>query len=203
MPIQSYRSIPFVLLTLRLSAQVGPPPQPYPTGPSPILQQRTPVSYSGSVPAGRASAGTLNLTLREALQMGLKYNFGILVNQDAAAIAAIERRRALSALLPHLSAGITQNSAQTNLAVFGFKAVGFPAVVGPFGYENARVYAQQTVYDRSGRQTLKSMEESQRAARLSVDEARNLVVQAVSHAWLAVVTSSARVTAIAAEAETA
>jgi outer membrane protein TolC len=80
---------------------------------------------------------------------------------------------------------------------------GFPAVVGPFGYQNVRAFAQQTIYDRPSLRNLKSAAESLKAAKLSAEDARNLVVQAVSNAYLAIITDSARVQAIQAELNTA
>ncbi|HZL56900.1 MAG TPA: TolC family protein, partial [Bryobacteraceae bacterium] len=183
--------------------QIPPPPQPIPNGPAPVLTKPIQIQYNGSIPSGTASPTVLTLTLRDAIQRGLKYNLGVLTNRDAVDLAAVERRRALSTLLPNLSAGVTQNSAQNNLVAFGFNVPGFPAIVGPFSYQNARAYLQQTVYDRPSLKNLKSAAESVKAAKLSADDARNLVVQAVSNAYLAVITDSSRVTAITAEVATA
>ena len=184
-------------------AQVPPPPQPVPNGPPPVLQEGFRADYSGSVPSGQASATPLTLTLRDAIQRGLKYNLGILVNGDLADIASVERRRTLSTLLPNLSVGATQVSEQVDLVAFGLSLPGIPKVVGPFGYQNARAYVQQTVYDRPSLRNLKSAAESLKAARLNAEDARNLVVQAVSNAYLNVITDSSRVEAIRAEVATA
>ncbi len=153
--------------------------------------------------SGTATGETLSLTLLDALKRGLQYNLGILVNREAMASSRAERRRTLSALLPNLSAGATQTSQQLDLVAFGFNVPGFPAVVGPFGYQNVRAFAQQTVYDRPSMKNLKSAAESEKATQLTADEARNLVVQAVSNAYLAVITDAARVEAIQAEVNTA
>ena len=75
--------------------------------------------------------------------------------------------------------------------------------MGPFGYQNVRAFAQQTVYDRPSLKNLKSATESQKAAELTAEDARNLVVQAVSNAYLMVITDAARVDAIQAEVNTA
>ena len=168
-----------------------------------MLSQPFSISYGGSVPAGTASATPLSITLRDAIQRGLKYNLGVLTNQDVVDVSAAERRRALSTLLPNLSAGVTQNSLQENLIAFGLSVPGIPAIVGPFGYQNARVYAQQTIYDRTSIRNLKSAGESLKAAKLSAEDARNLVVQAVSNAYLSIITDAARVVAIQAEVNTA
>jgi outer membrane protein TolC len=198
----------FFLAGCGAEAQVPPPPQAPSNGPAPVLRQpivRQPSmsDYSGSVMSGQASGDTLPLTLLDALKRGLQYNLGVLVNREAVASSRTERRRSLSALLPNLSAGATLTSQQLDLVAFGFNVPGFPAVVGPFGYQNVRAYAQQTVYDRASLKNLKSAAESEKAAELTADEARNLVVQAVSNAYLAVITDAARVDAIQAEINTA
>jgi outer membrane protein TolC len=183
--------------------QVAPPPQPVPNGPPPVIDQGPQISYNGSVPAGQASATPLSLTLRDAIQRGLKYNLGILTNRDVVDVSAAERRRTLSTLLPSLAVGATQDSSQIDLVAFGLNMPGFPAVVGPFGYQNVRAFAQQTIYDRPSLRNLKSAAESLKAAKLTGEDARNLVVQAVSNAYLAIITDSARVHAIQAELDTA
>lgn len=184
-------------------AQVAPPPPAVPNGPAPVLQQPPVVYYGGSIPTGQPTPTPLDLSLRDAIQRGLRYNLGILMNGDIAATARDERRRALSTLLPQIFAGATQTSQQIDLAAFGFTGAGFPTIVGPFGYENARAYAQQTVYDRTSLKNLKSAAESQKAAELTAEDARNLVVQAVSNAYLAIISDAARVDAIQAELNTA
>ena len=193
---------PFALLPLiafEALAQVPPPPQAPPNGPAPVLQEPFQVSYGGSVATGQASATPLNLSLRDAIRRGLQYNLGILTNRDIVDTARAERQRTLSTLLPNLSAGATQTSQQLDLVAFGFSFPGFPAVVGPFGYQNVRAYLQQTVYDRPSLKNLKSATESRKAAELTAEDARNLVVQAVSNAYLAIISDAARVDAIQAE----
>jgi outer membrane protein TolC len=161
------------------------------------------VSYDGSVPTGQASATPLALTLREAIRRGLQYNLGVLVNRDIVDTVRAERRRALSTLLPNVSIAATQTSQQIDLAAFGFNVPGFPKINGPFGYQNVRAYALQTIYDRTSRKNLKSAAESQKAAELNAEDARNLVVQAVSNAYLAIISDAARVDAVQAEVATA
>ena len=180
-------------------AQVPPPPQAPPNGPAPVLQEPLQVSYGGSVAAGQASATPLSLSLRDAIRRGLQYNLGILSNRDIVDTVRAERRRTLSTLLPNISAGAIQTSQELDLVAFGLHVPGVPKVVGPFGYQNAAAYLQQTVYDRTSLKNLKSATESQKAAVLTAEDARNLVVQAVSNAYLAIISDSARVDAIQAE----
>jgi outer membrane protein TolC len=193
----------FLLASSAGLAQVPPPAQAPPNGPAPVLQQQPRISFSGSIAPGQASAMPLALSLREAIRRGLLYNLGVLTNRDIADTAKAERRRTLSTLLPNISAGVSQTSQQNDLVAFGLNVPGIPAVVGPFGYQNARAYFQQTVYDRPSLKNLKSATESRKAAELTAEDARNLVVQAVSNAYLAVISDAARVDAIQAELNTA
>src|SRR5580698_5368584 len=193
----------FLLTAPAAFAQVPPPPQPFVNGPAPVMQEQPQVSFSGSVAAGQVSATPLALSLRDAIQRGLRYNLGILTNRDIVDTVRADRRRTLSTLLPNLSVGATQTSQQLDLVAFGLSVPGFPAVVGPFGYQNIRAYLQQTVYDRTSLKNLKSASESQKAAELTAEDARNLVVEAVSNAYLAVITDMSRVDAIQAELNTA
>jgi outer membrane protein TolC len=201
--LRSKTCVVFFLAAGAAPAQVPPPPQAPANGPAPVLAEQPEVSFTGSVATGQVSAMPLALSLRDAIQRGLRYNLGILTNRDIADTVKAERRRALSTLLPNFSVGATQTSQQIDLVAFGLSVPGFPKVVGPFGYQNVRAYFQQTVYDRTSLKNLKSASESQKAAELTAEDARNLVVQAVSNAYLAVITDSARVDAIQAELNTA
>jgi outer membrane protein TolC len=183
--------------------QLAPPPQPRQNGPAPVIQQRAAVVLNGSIPSGTASGEAIPLSLRDAIQRGLKYNLGILTGDDNVNLAAADRRRALSTLLPNVFAGVTQHSLQSDLVAFGLNVPIIPAVVGPFGYQDARAFAQQTIYDRPSLKNLKSASESLKAAKLSAESARNLVVQAVSNAYLTVISDIARAEAIQAELNTA
>jgi outer membrane protein TolC len=188
-----------LLIAYEALAQVPPPPQAPPNGPAPVLQEPFQVSYGGSVATGQASATPVNLSLRDAIRRGLQFNLGILTNRDIVDTARAERQRALSTLLPNVSLGAIQTSQQLDLVAFGLHVPGIPRIVGPFGYQNAAAYLQQTVYDRTSLKNLKSATESRKAAELTAEDARNLVVQAVSSAYLAIISDAARVDAIQAE----
>jgi outer membrane protein TolC len=200
---QNRTSVVFLLTAFAAMAQVPPPPEATPNGPAPVLQEQPRVSFDGSVATGTLSATPIELSLRNAIQRGLRYNLGILTSRDIADTVKAERRKTLSTLLPSLSVGATQASAQIDLAAFGFNLPGISKISGPFGYQNVRAFVQQTVYDRTSRMNLKSATESQKAAELTAEDARNLVVQAVSSAYLAVITDASRVEAIQAELNTA
>src|SRR5579864_1128134 len=162
--------------------------------------------FQGSVPTGTASPTQLPLTLRDALDRGLRTNLGLLVSGSASKIARGERLRALSSLLPQVNGTISETVEQLNLKTVGinFQAPGFsiPTVVGPFHYTDARASSSFSVFDYSLRKNYRASKENERAAQLSFQDARDLVVQSVAGAYLLVIADSSRVDALRAQVAT-
>src|ERR1700674_3520305 len=75
--------------------------------------------FQGSVPTGVPSSTPLALTLREAIERGMKTNLGLLISDSANEIARGERLRALSALIPQLSGRAGETVEQLNLKTVG------------------------------------------------------------------------------------
>src|SRR5580658_9517413 len=165
------------------------------------------VQFQGSVPTGEASPTPLSLTLRDAIDRGLKTNLGLLVSGQVSAAARGERLRSLSALLPQVTGEVSENVQQIDLPSHGIDfhlPGGFstPTVVGPFHYTDARAYASLSVFDYSLRKSYRAAQESERAAQLSFKDAHDLVVQAVANAYLLVTAGSSRVQALRAQVAT-
>ena len=78
----------------------------------------------GGIPTGKPTGGIMPLSLSEALQRGLQYNLGALLGTEQIRATRGARLLALSQLLPHLNAGVTEAQEQVNLEAFGFS--GFP-----------------------------------------------------------------------------
>src|ERR1700737_3638700 len=147
--------------------------------------------FNGSVPTGTASSAPLALTLRNAIDRGLRANLGLLVSGSASETARGQRLRALSALLPQVNGGVSETVEQLNLKTvgFNFSAPGFsiPTIVGPFHYTDVRASTSFSVYDYSIRKNYRASKENERAAQLSFQDARDLVVQSVASAYLLVI----------------
>jgi outer membrane protein TolC len=188
------------------AAAQGPaqPTQPVtarPAVPSGGITQ-TPQGFQGSAVSGSASAAPVALSLQDAIDRGLKNNLGLLVSDTANQQAHAERVRALSALLPVVTGCISETSEQLNLATFGFHFPGVPNVVGPFHYTDARAFASQS-FDLTSLRNRRSAILTERAAQLSVQDARDLVVQAVATAYLQIIADQARIDATRAQVTTA
>jgi outer membrane protein TolC len=165
------------------------------------------VEFQGSVSAGVASPTPLPLTLRDAIDRGLRTNLGLLLSGQASETARGERLRSLSALLPQVTGEVSGNVEQIDLKTRGISfhlPGGFstPTVVGPFDYTDARAYASLSVFDYSVRKSYRAAKEGERAAQLSFKDARDLVVQSVANAYLLVIAGSSRVEALRAQVNT-
>jgi outer membrane protein TolC len=77
-----------------------------------------------------------------------------------------------------------------------------PTIVGPFQYTDLRASASITVFDYNKWKNYRSYQESQRAAQLSYQDARDLVVQAVANAYLQVTADASRAESIRAQVAT-
>jgi len=176
---------------------------------SPVLagQQATP--FQGSIPTGSVSTTPLALKLDDAIQRGLRNNLGLLDRETATLTARAERIRALSALLPQVTGALNETVQQLNLKTLGLGAgsipglSGIPAIVGPFSYSNVQANVSAPVFDWSARKSLSSARRNEEAARLSVQDARDLVVQAVANAYLLIIAGNSRVESIRAQVNTA
>ncbi len=98
-----------------------------------------PPIYTGSVPSGKATDTVLALPLRDAIDLGLKQNLGLIEGTQDIRSARAARLRALSKLLPDVTARISESVQQNNLAAFGLPPIpGVPTIVGPFSLSDAR-----------------------------------------------------------------
>jgi len=171
------------------------------------LAQGQQSQFAGSVPAGAASPTPAALTLQGAIQRALATNLGLLTSESASDSARGQRMRALSALLPQFYGQATETAEQLNLKTFGFPTniggLNIPTIVGPFQYIDVRVYGQWTAYDYTLRKTYQSARWSERAARLSAQDARDLVVEAAANGYFLILADASRIKAIEAQVKTA
>ena len=142
---------------------------------------------------GAATSAPLKLTLQDAIDRALKANLGLLVRGSETSAARAERLRTLSALLPNVSAAVAETETQISLAVYGFHFAGVPSIVGPFSFTDARAFANAPVFDWTAFKNLKASAENARAAQLSVEDGRDLVVQSVASGYMTLLADSGRI----------
>ena len=159
--------------------------------------------FLGSVPSGKASSEVLQLSLNDAIERGLKNNLGLLIGAEGARSARGQRWKALSDLLPNLTARTTETVQQIDLAAFGITVPNFPKIVGPFSVFDARAFLSQPVLDFKALESAKAATENVHAADYSYQDARDLVVLVVGNAYLLANADAARVEAAQAQVKTA
>lgn len=173
------------------------------TNPGALATQRQ-NPYLGSVPAP-ATTETLRLTLQDVIARGLRFNLRLIESNEAGADTRALRLRALSALLPQISANGKQAYEALSFKEIGLNLPPIPGVgslpptSGGFGYQDARVGITQSIFDGRLRQEYKASQLSERAAAFDIKDARDVVVYAVGTAYLQVVASQARVEAAQAQ----
>jgi outer membrane protein TolC len=156
--------------------------------------------YTGSIPGAKPAEGTINLTLADAIRLGLQTNLGVIASNNATATARSQRVQALAALLPNISVNAADTAAQTNLAAFGFKFnlppglnFSIPLVVGPYNYTQLQGAVSGSVYDPVARRNWHAAQELERASGFFAKDARELVVMAVAGTYLQTIATAARV----------
>ena len=183
-----------VLSAVGIRAQV--PSVPNPTTP-------TASSYQGSVPTGEATAQTIELSLDEAVQRGLKANLGVILSNTQAASARGQRLVELQSLLPSVDFKATETLTQVNLAAQGLRIPGFPTIIGPFGYTDLRGYLNWSILNVNSLRNYFAAKHNLTAANLSAQDAQDLVVLTVGNAYLLVLADESQISSVEAQVATA
>jgi outer membrane protein TolC len=164
-------------------------------------------AYQGSVPSARAPGAPLALSLGEAIRRGLAYNLGPVGFQNSIRQIQGERRAELAALLPNVNGNLQLTEEQVDLASFGFNfhfpGINIPTVVGPFHYFDLRARLTQTVADLTLLRNYRASQQLVRATNLAAQDARDLVVLAVTGGYLSIIAEAAQIDSAQAQVATA
>jgi outer membrane protein TolC len=162
-------------------------------------------AVTGSVPSGPASDQVLELALRDAIKMALRYNLGAIESGQNTQIARGQRLLALSNLLPQVSAGASENVQQVNLATFGLNGLktGIPTVVGPFSYSSVDASVSQTLFSYESIQRFRAARTAEQAAQLSYQDILDVVTLTVGNAYLQIIEADSRIKAQEAQVQNA
>ncbi len=163
----------------------------------------TPSSFQGSVTRGQVSARTIGLSFDEAIERGLKTNLGMILSGTQTAAARGERLSELQSLLPSVDFNANEAVAQTDLPAEGMRIPGFPTMLGPYGYTDLRATLNWSLVDVPSLRHYLAAQDDFRAAQLSAEDARNLVVLTVGNAYLLVLADQTRVSSVEAQVATA
>lgn len=152
-------------------------------------------STSGSVPSGPATSTVLHLSLRDAIQRGLRYNLAEIQSSLDARIARSERLIALSKLLPQVNADASEEIQQLDLSSLGLKIPDVPNVIGPFGVSAVEGTINQTVFSTELMRRFLAASSAEQAAQLNYQDTLDLVTLSVGNAYLLVIEANSRIEA--------
>jgi outer membrane protein TolC len=206
----------------RAQSTSGPPQQKQPSGAStatdssPVANaqqslynaagqngaQVTQDSYKGSIVAGKATDTVLDLSLDDAIQRGLRQNLGLILQTSAVKNANGQRLEELQALLPTVNATASIEVQQVNLAAFGINIPGFNPIIGPFQVVDFRAYLTTNLVNVSALKNYIAAKHNFQGAKLTAEDARDLVVLTVGNAYLLCIADAARIEAVNAELAT-
>ncbi|MFZ3339896.1 MAG: TolC family protein [Terriglobales bacterium] len=162
--------------------------------------------FAGSVPA-KLVPGVLPLSLRDAIDRGLKQNLGLLLSHEDIRSARGERWEQLSALLPHLTGAPYVAESKINIDEAGFAGIAglfhISPSVGPFSYFDARANVTQTLFDWKSISATRAATQSLKSADYTFKDARDLVVLAVGYTYLQAIADEARIETANAQVKTA
>src|SRR5258708_15818258 len=162
------------------------------TNPSSLAgQQQNP--FLGSVSAGQPTAGTLDLSLADAIYRGLRFNLGVIENQASLRQAQAQRLRSLSSIVPSVSALLRQNLDELSTIAIGLKVPGVPRSSGQFGYQEAYLAFSDTGVNMSSLYQYRASRQAVESQNLSLEDAGNVVVLAAGAACPQAPTSETRV----------
>lgn len=157
--------------------------------------------YLGSVTKETATAEPRPLSVKEAVQLALEHNLGLLLQEESEATSRGEHWRALADLLPNVSGSLRESRQVINLDAYGFPAN--PSIIGPFNIFDARVYLSQAVIDVRALNDARAASLKAQAQKYGVTSARDLVVLVAVNLYLETVATGSRVEMRRAQLETA
>jgi outer membrane protein TolC len=163
-------------------------------------------TFAGSVPS-KLVPGILPLSLRDAIERGLKQNLGLLLSNADIHSARGQRWEQLSSLLPHVTAAPYIAEAKVNIDELGFAGLGsllhIPSSVGPFSYFDARAAVTQTLFDWKSINATRAASQNVKSASYTFKDARDLVVLAVGYTYLQGIADEARIETAEAQVQSA
>ncbi len=162
--------------------------------------------FAGSIPQGTATAGTIDLTIEDALQRGLKYNLGLYLADRVTQQSRASHLRALSDMMPVVNGSFAEEEQKINLKAFGFNGSIFQEFRLRSDLSASPTFAQPArgtplICIRSI--TFASASQNVKAAQFTYRDARDTVVLAVGANYLLTIANESRVEATEAELKTA
>jgi outer membrane protein TolC len=159
-------------------------------------------TYQSSIVKQAPVPGVYPLSLDQAISMGLKYNLGLVLSGINSGSASAQRMQQLQALLPTVSASAKESVQQIDLKTYGLSIPGFPSIVGPFAYTDIRGSLQWSLLNVSSLRNYLAAKHNFEGSKLSIEDAKDMVVLTVGNAYLLCIADASRVQSAQAQVDT-
>jgi outer membrane protein TolC len=166
------------------------------------LQGSNDPNYKGSIVRDKATAGILSLTMDDAIARGLRNNLGLVLQTSNEKSANGQRLQQLQQLLPTVTGAASIEVQQINLAAYGLKFPGLNPIIGPFQVVDFRAYLTQNLVNVQSIENFIAAKHNFEAAKLTAQDAKDLVVLTVGNAYLLCIADASRIAAVKAEMDT-
>jgi outer membrane protein TolC len=153
-------------------------------------------SFQGSLVDGKATGTVLDLSLNDAIHRGLRQNLGIILQTTNQQNAHGQQLEELQALLPTVTGDASIEVEQVDLAAYGLKFPGLKPIIGPFQVVDFRAYLTQSLVNVTALESYLAAKHNFKAAKLTADDARDMVVLTVGNAYLLCIADAARIEAV-------
>ena len=162
-----------------------------------------PNPYLGSVPESAMVSGVLRLTMHDAVVRALHANLGLINTEQDHVQSRAARMRALSVLLPQLSAEAAEVFRNFPVNTIGGQKLGLPNLIPNFNYQTASLDYKQNLVDVSALHEIKASHQEEEMSAAALADSRNIVVLAATSTYLQVAASQSRVKAAQSELDSA
>jgi outer membrane protein TolC len=156
-------------------------------------------SFRGSLIDGKATDGVISLTLDDAIQRGLRTNLGLILQSSTTLGQNGQKLIALQDLLPKVTGSASYTVQQLDLAAYGLSFPGISPIIGPFQVFDFRAYLTANLLDLQSLQKYMAAKHNFESAKLTAQDARELVVLTVGNSYLLCIADAARIKAVEAE----
>ena len=160
-------------------------------------------NFRGSLVRDKATADVLQLTLDEAIRRGLRDNLGLILQSSSEKSANGQWLQQLQKLLPTITGSASYTVEQVNLAAYGLKFPGFNPIIGPFQVMDFRAYLSQSLVNLQSFENYMAAKHNFEAAKLTAQDARELVVLTVGNQYLMCIADKSRIDSVNASLQTA
>ncbi len=195
-----------VLCPLASQAQIGaattPTIETLPTPTTVSQSQVTTDNYQGSVADGHVIPGSIPLSLNDAIALGLRHNLGLILTTTNQISARSTQLTELQQLLPTINVAIKDAVSEVNLQAQGLRIPGFPAIIGPYGYQDFRATLTLNLINVASIRNYLAAKHNFLGSQLAVEDARNEVILSVGNAYLLVIADQSRVASTQAQVAT-